>query len=183
MDKFPTIMALTDPENYIGEKYEGEMNIDQLTKFMGNYAYSTPKKPEVTDFVELTEKRVNKGGANSLCGPKSSNICVIIFTEGNDEAANRSQLDELKPIIEDFQQDPVSFAYIRTDSEPYIHQEVFASSRAVLYKPKRNKFMSLPVTSAESLKSAISDALGGGGSWNKAGELLFGHGIDIHTEL
>ena len=90
MDKFPTIMALTDPENFIGEKYEGEMNIDQLTKFMGNYAYSTPKKPEVTDFVELTEKRVNKGGSNSLCGPKSSNICVIIFTEGSDEQATRS---------------------------------------------------------------------------------------------
>lgn len=28
IDKFPTIMALTDPENYSGEKYEGEMNID-----------------------------------------------------------------------------------------------------------------------------------------------------------
>ena len=50
-----------------------------------------------------------KGGASSLCGPKSSNICVIIFTEGEDF---RSQLDELKPVIEDFRQDPVSFAYI-----------------------------------------------------------------------
>jgi len=68
---------------------------------MGNYAYSTPKKPEVTDFVELTEKKHSKGGANSLCGPKSSNICVIIFTEGSDESG-RSHLDELKPIIEDF---------------------------------------------------------------------------------
>ena len=42
---FPTILALTDPENYAGEKYEGEVNIDQLSKFMSNYAYSTPKKP------------------------------------------------------------------------------------------------------------------------------------------
>jgi len=52
-----------------------------------------------------------------------------------------------------------------------------------LYKPKRSKFISLPVQSAESLKSAIADALGGGGSWSKAGELLFGHGIEIHTDL
>lgn len=80
-------MALTDPENYGIEKYEGEMNnIDQLTKFMGNYAYSTPKKVEITDFIELTEKKM-KGGANSLCGPKSSNICVIIFTQGEDYKA------------------------------------------------------------------------------------------------
>lgn len=61
VETFPTIIALTDPENYIGEKYEGEMKIDQMTKFMGNYAYSTPKKVEITDFVELTEKKM-KGG-------------------------------------------------------------------------------------------------------------------------
>ena len=113
IEKFPTIMALTDPENYTGEKYEGEMNIDQLTKFMGNFAYSTPKKIEITDFIELTEKKMMKGGANSLCGPKSSNICVIIFTDGKDEVAVRTQLDQLKPVIEDFSQDPVSFVYIK----------------------------------------------------------------------
>lgn len=60
---------------------------------------------------------------------------------------------------------------------------MFASSRAVLYKPKRSKFMSLPVHSADALKSAISDALGGGGQWNKAGELLFSDGIQMNTEL
>ena len=34
--------------------------------------------------------------------------------------------------------------------------------------------MSLPVGSAEALENAISDALGGGGSWNTAEELRFG---------
>ena len=57
---------------------------------MGNFAYSTPKKIEITDFVELTEKKMMKGGANSLCGSKSSNICVIIFTDGKDEVAVRT---------------------------------------------------------------------------------------------
>lgn len=28
--EFPTILALTDPEGYSGEKYEGAMNVDQL---------------------------------------------------------------------------------------------------------------------------------------------------------
>jgi len=113
-----------------------------MTKFLGTYAYLTPKKPGTTDFAKLTEKKM-KGGANSLCGPKSSNICVIVFTEGSD----RSLLDELKPAIWSFEQDPVSFAYIDLTEEPYIHQTVFASSKAVLYKPKRNKFMSLPANS------------------------------------
>lgn len=84
---------------------------------MGTYAYSTPKKVAITDFIELTEKKV-KGGANSLCGPKSSNICAIVFTQGDD---SKSQLDKLKPIIELSEQDPVSFVYIKSEEEPYIH--------------------------------------------------------------
>lgn len=43
--------------------------------------------------------------------------------------------------------------------------------------------MSLPVSSADALMSAISDALGGGGSWNKAVELEFGRGLGTHEEL
>ena len=34
--------------------------------------------------------------------------------------------------------------------------------------------MSLPASSADALSNAISDALGGGGTWNKAGDLKFG---------
>ena len=101
IESFPTILALTDPENYRGEKYEGEMNIEQLTKFIANYAYSTPKKPEITEFIELTEKKMNNK-SNSLCGPKSSNICVIIFTDGANKLASQAQLDQLKSVISFF---------------------------------------------------------------------------------
>lgn len=114
IEKFPTILALTDPENDIADTYPGEMTIDQLEKFMNKYAYSTPSKVEVTDFVELTEKKM-KGGPNALCGPKSSNICVIIFTSGSE---SRALLDQMKPAIEDFKQDPISFVYINAVEEP-----------------------------------------------------------------
>jgi len=86
---FPTIIALTEPEDYKGEKYEGEMTVDQLSKWVSTYAYSSPKKIEVTDFQELTEKKVKNG---MLCGPKSSNICVIVFTDD----AREEQLNPLK---------------------------------------------------------------------------------------
>ena len=102
IESFPVIMALTDPENYGGEKYEGEMKIDQLTKFLGNYAYTTPKKPEMNDYVKLTEKKMKGVGANSLCGPKSSNICVIIFPDAEDDLSMHNQLNELKPALERF---------------------------------------------------------------------------------
>jgi len=47
---FPTILALTEPEDYKGEQYEGEMTVDQLSKWVSTYAYSTPKKVVPTDF-------------------------------------------------------------------------------------------------------------------------------------
>lgn len=170
IEEFPTIIAIVNPETDGFETYEGEMNIDQLTKFMGNYAYSTPKKPVIDDFIELTEKKM-KGGSSSVCGPKSSNVCAIIFTKGENY---RKRLDELKGVISTFNQDPVSFVFIKSEDEPYIHQNVFGSSEAVLYKPKRNKYTTLPVNSLSELENSISDALGGGGSWTTAKELEFG---------
>ena len=94
VSQFPTIIALTNPEDYEGEKYEGDMKVDQLTKFMSSYAYSTPKKPEITDFSELTEKRYK---SNELCGAKSANICVIVFVSSADSKA--SQTEHLKSVI------------------------------------------------------------------------------------
>lgn len=134
----------------------------------------------MTEFVQLTEKKTNKGGTNALCGPKSSNICVIVFTE---EASEKEQLASLQPAILNFLQDPVSFTYIRRTDEPYIFSSVFEGNSAVLYKPKRNKFMSLPASSAEELKSTISDALGGGGSWSKSKELQWGQQAAVNDEL
>ena len=55
-----------------------------------------------------------------MCGPKSSNICVIVFT-ASDAAERESQLEPLKSVIELFENDPVSFAYIDTSKEAYIH--------------------------------------------------------------
>jgi hypothetical protein len=37
--KFPTILALTDADGFAGDVYEGELKVDQLTKFISSYAY------------------------------------------------------------------------------------------------------------------------------------------------
>ena len=72
VESFPTIIALTEPEEYKGEKYEGEMNPDQLGKWVSTYAYSAPKKIIPTDFQELTEKkRVRKTQFNALFSQSS----------------------------------------------------------------------------------------------------------------
>jgi len=62
-DKFgvketPALLALTDPLNYQGEAYENikEANIDQLKKFLSNYAYADNKKEKKLELNHLKLK-------------------------------------------------------------------------------------------------------------------------------
>ena len=75
------------------------------------------------------------------------------------------QLEAIKPLIAQFEEDPVSFFYIDKEKESFIHKDVFASSKAVLFKPKRKKYMPVTIDSITDLESRISNALGGGGSF------------------
>lgn len=47
---FPTMMVITDPHGYEGEKYEGELKIDRLTKFLNQYSYKTATYEKKLDF-------------------------------------------------------------------------------------------------------------------------------------
>ena len=110
--------------------------------------------------------------------PKSSNICVIAFVS-NSESKSK-ELDHLKPVVTQFTEDPVSFAYVDVSKDSLI-QKSLGGGKAVLYKSKRSKYMELPTESADALKNSINDALGGGGTWHKADPLVFGN--QSHDEL
>ena len=74
-----------------------------------------------------------------------------------------SQLETIKPIIAQFEEEPVSFFFIDQEKESFIHKDVFASNKAVLFKPKRKKYMPVSIDSVTDLESSLSNALGGGG--------------------
>jgi len=145
--QFPTILALKEPEEFIGERYEGELKVDQLTKFISSYAYQSPKKIAKVEFEELSEKKFKNG---SLCNVKKSNLCVIIFTP-SDPAASKQLLDTLKPVIETYQQDPVQFTFMQGDVGVANSTKLFNGSQAVIYKPKKAKFLSATTSSANAL--------------------------------
>ena len=69
------------------------MKVDQLTKFISNYAYSSPKKGAKIVFSELSEKRYKCG---QLCSPKRSVVCLILFVDSRAD----SILEDFKPLIE-----------------------------------------------------------------------------------
>jgi hypothetical protein len=52
--QFPTMLVVTDPFSNEGDKYDGELKIDRLTKFLNNYSYKTASYEKKLDFIQLT---------------------------------------------------------------------------------------------------------------------------------
>lgn len=72
---FPTLMVLTDPDNHIGESYEGEFKVNDVTRFTSSYANQKPKKIVRLEFLRLDERKVK---SNQLCGEKQTDLCALI---------------------------------------------------------------------------------------------------------
>ena len=54
-----------------------------------------------------------------------------------------------------------------------MHQQMFEGAKAIMYKPKRLKWLSLKVKEWKELEFQISDVLGGGGEWKSTTALEF----------
>ena len=90
----PTILALTDPFAYSGEKYEStEMKIDQLKKFLSTYAYREVKVEKKIQMHHLTYQS-NKSPTSGICGKKTSNFCLIKFLKVKGSEVNYNVLLE-----------------------------------------------------------------------------------------
>jgi thioredoxin-like negative regulator of GroEL len=56
VQKFPQLLVVTDIESYAGDVYEGEMKVDQMSKFLSTYASQQPKAVvKSKNFAKLTE--------------------------------------------------------------------------------------------------------------------------------
>ena len=88
-------MVLTDPQNHLGEVFEGSFNVDQLQKFLSSYAYSKPKKTVRLEFLRLDEHKVT---SNVMCGGKQTDFCVLIDAGWDDGMVERT-LGKLNPAV------------------------------------------------------------------------------------
>jgi len=55
------MMVFADPESDEGTIYTGEMKMDQVEKFLNQYAYSKPKVSKSFKFKELDERKYKSG--------------------------------------------------------------------------------------------------------------------------
>jgi len=133
----PVIMALTEPYAYKGERYESaEIKIDQLRKFLSTYAYREVKKEKTMEMHQLTYAS-NKAPTTGVCGQKTSNLCLILFlkVKGSEQ--------QYASLLARFKTDPVTIAYVYSEEEPALVLQfgIEANYGAVVYRPKRGKFM------------------------------------------
>lgn len=151
-DKFgiketPALLALSDPQNYQGEAYENmkEANIDQLKKFISNYAYAEKKekKMELNHLQLKTSQSPNTG----VCGRKTANLCLIMFFKGQGQGL----IDQYKGLLEHFKNDPVTITYVFSKDEPYMLKQFNIDNQigAVIYKPKRMKYTKMDISGSD----------------------------------
>ena len=92
-------------------------------------------------------------------------MCLILF----EDPSSHPSIQNL-PLK--FEKDPVHFVFIKKGEPGYqMKERLFGGAEAVIYKPKRLKY--LKADKIEHLDSIVSDALGGGGSWLPAKALSF----------
>ena len=92
-------------------------------------------------------------------------MCLILF---EDPSAHPS----VQNLPLKFEKDPIQFVFIKQGEPGYkMKQIIFGGAEAVIYKPKRLKYLN--ADKIENLESIVSDALGGGGSWLPAKALAF----------
>ena len=119
------------------------------------------------EFAELTERKYKSG---MMCNPKRAELCLILFVDSRSD----SLLEEMKPVIEAHQTDPVQFAFIVKAEQPDIFREQFGQNSAVIYRAKRSKYLPVQFKNWQDLSSVLADALSGSGNWRKVdNSLLF----------
>ncbi|CAD8107592.1 unnamed protein product [Paramecium sonneborni] len=137
INNFPTLMVVTEPEQYRGVIYEqNDFKKDQIMKFLREYAYISKKVKKTHQAPRELSTLLIKSGS---CTTKDTKMCFIIITEDKD------YLDLLNPLSQHYMKDKIDFYYINKNN--LIYSEVFDDINkfptAVVIKPKKERYAQL----------------------------------------
>lgn len=165
--KFPTIMVISEPEDYKGVEYDGSMSRDNIEKFLNKFAYET-KKTEVksSGISELSASTYKKN-----CSPEEGkNICVVLVVHSSYDI-NPDDSFKLNQLAEKYKNDPLNFYYILEQKYGHIWSAFNPEDKGsdlVLIKGKRKRYISFKFSSADwfdEISSGIDNILSGVGQF------------------
>ena len=189
VDKFPTLMVLTNYETNEIDIFKEDMKYDTIKKFLNKYAYK--KMPENKDFKvrELNKNTYEKLGMCS--GNDNKNICLIFFI--NKEKPDNDELKIFENLGMKYKDDHIKVFYLNIDKYKSIFKSFentdinFENTSAVIVKGKRKKY--IPISkenyqNVQNFNNIIESILSGGGSFKQLKKgLILENGDDKSNDL
>lgn len=166
VDKFPTLVVISEPENYKGIKYDGPLNRDNLEKFLNQYAYSARKVEKDMSVKELTNDIYNK---QKICNESDGkNICVIYLTK--EDTLTGSENAMLEDITKRYSNDPIKVFYLNPIKYKYFwvsFEEIAKDAKFLIIKGKRKMYLSIKSSELPEVTNSIDNVLSGSGGFKK----------------
>lgn len=163
---YPTVLVISDGENYKGVKYDGPLTRDSLEKFLNQYAYSNKKKEEVASVKELNNDNYNK---YKNCNENDKkNICIIYYTESDSLSGDENLM--LETLAKKYLKDPIKVYYLKLAK----YKNVYTSfdkedegSKFVILRGHRKRYAAIKEKDVSVLENKIDNILSGSGSFKK----------------
>ena len=165
--KFPSLIVLTDEEEYKYEMFDNKMDKIHIEKFLNKY---TKKKKEINKVLKIRELNLNLYNKNFCNDNDGKNTCFIYFNQGNKLTYTEKKL--LENLGNKYLNDKIIMFYL--DPNNYKHfWESFDSKdkkcKAVIVKGKRKKYY--PINNEKfnekELLNILDNIISGGGDYKK----------------
>jgi len=168
VEKFPTLLVLSDPEYYISIPYEGEYKRDEMSKFLRSFAYSKRQEKDTSGKFEEFTSVVKQSGS---CDIRDPSLCFYAI---GTQAALKPMETTFSSLASHYAKDPVKFYYIYTDNQSAVlssfHQDHQQQDPfVVIIRPKRKKYAPFlsEELSSDNIRSFVDNILGGHAKMSK----------------
>jgi len=167
--RFPTILVLTDPDNYSGEIYKGHFKRKEIDAFLQQYAekkIDVDKKPIYSLFTEQVFKQ------NNCNHNDAKNICVIYLNR------NSYLPNEIKSLLVDLSKkylnDPLKFFYVNIGNNKSFLRSFENTNECnfLAIKGKRKQYKSF-CDSNEKIHNFLDELVSGTGNYKRLKSDLF----------
>ena len=172
VDKFPTLMVLTNYETNEVDVFKEDMKYDTIKKFLNKYGYK--KMPENKE-IKVRELNKNTYEKLGMCSSNDNkNIFFIFFI--NKEKPENDELKNLENFATKFKDDHIKVFYLNVDKyksifKSFDNDEInFENTSGVIVKGKRKKYIAVSKESYQNIKdfyNIMDNVISGGGSFKQ----------------
>lgn len=163
---YPTVLVISDGENYKGVIYDGALNRDPLEKFLNQYAYSSKKKEDVASIKELNNDNYNK---YKHCNENDKkNICIVYYTESDSLTGEENLM--LENLAKKYLKDPIKIYYLKLNKYKNVYtsfDKEDENSKFIIIRGHRKRYIAVKDLNIEILENKIDNILSGSGTFKK----------------